>query len=425
MTRLAAVAWLTVALAGLSPQVVSAETLMISNARVHTLAPGQPVLENGTIVIRDGLIQAVGQGIEAPPDAREIDAQGREVTAGLISAATQLGLTEHSANSHSSDQQVQGATLGAGFDVQYAINANSLLIAQARADGVTRAVSLPSDSGISPFNGLGVLLHLLEGPGVLEQPRFVLFAHLGGPNSAAAGGSRAAQWIQLRAALDQARYWEAPKASDRKALSLADLNSQALHSVVSGALPLLLDVRRESDIRQAIALRNEFDLRLIILGGTEAWRVADLLAGSDIPVIIDPAANLPQTFDELAARDDAARILQSAGVLMAFYASSGLHHSFNAGPAAREAAGYAVANGLPWEAGLAAITANVARIWGIEDRAGRIAPGQAADLVIWDGDPLEPSSGPVTVLVGGNEVSLETLQTRLRDKYLEPGSNPP
>jgi len=402
----------------LFPSAGFTETLVIVNARVHTMAPGQPVLENGTILVKDGVIEFVGQELSLPDDARRIDAQGRNVTPGLISAATQLGLTEHSANSHSNDQQVQGAALGAGFDVQYALNANSLLLAQARADGVTRAVSLPSDSGVAPFNGLGALLHLVEGPDVLEQPRLVLVAHLGGPNSEAAGGSRAAQWILLRQALQEARHWEAPAPADAKALSLADLNSQALRSAVEGEIPLLLEVRRESDIRQAIALQNDFGLRLIILGGSEAWRVATLLADSGIPVIMDASANLPMTFDELATRDDAASLLHQAGVSIAFYASSGLYHSLNAGPGAREAAGYAVANGLPYEAALAALTSSTATIWGIEDRAGRIAAGLGADLVIWDGDPLEPSSGPVMVLLSGREVSLETLQTRLRDKYL-------
>jgi len=396
------------------PETVFAELTVITNAKVYTMAPEQAVLEHGSIVIRDGLIEAVGQELDLPESARVIDAQGRTVTPGMISAATQLGLTEHSANSHSSDQQVAGSTLGAGFDVQYAINANSLLIPHARADGITRAVSLPSDSGMAPFNGLGALLHLIEGPDVLEVPRFTLFAHLGGPNSGAAGGSRAAQWILLRQALDAARYWEAPQT----ALSLADLNTRALNAVVSGGLPLLLDVRRESDIRQAIALQQDFELELIILGASEAWRVADLLAEAGIPVILDPAANLPGTFDELAVRDDAANLLHQAGVLFAFYASGGLYYTLNPGLGARESAGYAVANGLPYEAALRALTADTAKIWGIETQAGEIAPGRGADLVIWDGDPLEPSSAPVMVLIAGQEASLETLQTRLRDKYL-------
>ena len=397
-----------------------AEVIAIMHAEIYPMSAEEQPLADSTVVIRDGLIEALGPEAAIPEGARVIDAQGRIVTPGLISAASQLGLTEHSANAHNSDQQVQGATLGAGFDVQYALNANSLLIPLARADGITRAVTLPSDSGMAPFNGLGALLHLVEGPEILERARLALFAHLGGTNSAAAGGSRAAQWILLRQALDQARTWSPPKAADNKAASLADLNSAALKAVVDREIPLLLEVHRESDIRQAVRLRDDFDLRLIIMGGSEAWRVAELLAAAEIPVILDPASNLPLNYDALATRADAASILRSAGVLLAFYPSSGLHYSLNAGLGAREAAGWAVANGLPYEAALRGLTSNTARIWGIETEAGSIVPGRSADLVMWDGDPLEPANAPVLIIINGREVSLATLQTRLRDRYLRP-----
>ena len=401
-----------------------AEVIAITHAEIYSMTADKQPLDNGMIVIRDGLIETLGPDASIPEGARVIDAQGRIVTPGLISAASELGLIEHSGNSQNSDQQVQGATLGPGFDIQYAVNANSLLIALARADGITRAVTLPGDSGIAPFNGLGALLHLVEGPDVLERARLVVYAHLGGTNTTAAGGSRAAQWILLRQALEQARAWSPPKAGENSALSLADFNTAALKAVVDREIPLLLEVRRESDIRQAIQLRADFDLRLIILGASEAWRVAELLAAAAIPVILDPAAGMPLTYDELATRADAASILQQAGVLMAFYPSGVLHYSLNAGLGAREVAGLAVANGLPFEAALRALTSNTAQIWGIAGGAGSIATGQSADLVLWDGDPLEPASAPLLVMIDGQEVSLQTLQTRLRDRYLRPAREP-
>jgi imidazolonepropionase-like amidohydrolase len=401
-----------------------AEVIAITDAEIYSMTADQQPLDKGTIVIRDGLIEAIGADAVIPEGARVIDAQDRIVTPGLISAASQLGLIEHSANSQNSDQQVQGTTLGPGFDVQYAVNANSLLIALARADGISRAVTLPGDSGMAPFNGLAALLHLVAGPNILERSRLAVFAHIGGTNSASAGGSRAAQWILLRQALDQAKAWSPPKAGESRALSLADLNTAALKAVVDREIPLLLEVRRESDIRQAIQLRVDFNLKLIILGASEAWRMAESLAAAEIPVILDPAAGMPLTYDELATRADAANILQQAGVLMAFYPSGVLHYSLNAGLGAREVAGLAVANGLPYEAALRALTSNTAEIWDIANGAGSIAAGQRADLVVWDGDPLEPASAPLLLMIDGREVSLETLQTRLRDRYLKPAQTP-
>jgi imidazolonepropionase-like amidohydrolase len=409
------------------PEVQTPVTAII-NARVFTMAADGSEIERGTIVIHNGRIESVGIDIPVPDAAEIIDAQGRIVTPGLISAASALGLTENPANDHTSDQQVSGGSLGAGFDVQYALNTNSNLVRLAVADGLTRAVTLPGNSGIAPFNGLGALLRLGRPDDLLEQPGLVLLAQLGGPTSGSAGGSRAAQWILLRQALDEARYWQAPAAGEKKALSVADLNSASLNRVVQGEIPLLLDVRRESDIRQAIRLQQDFDLRLVILGGSEAWTLADELAVASIPVILDPASDLPGTEDEWAVRPDAAAILHEAGVLIAIYPGSYLNYSLNAGLGAREAAGLAVANGLPYEAALRALTVNTAQIWGIADTAGSILPGREADLVIWDGDPLEPSSAPVMVMVKGRPASLETLQTRLRDRYwppAEPGEWPP
>jgi imidazolonepropionase-like amidohydrolase len=400
----------------------------IVNAHIFALSDDLFEIENGTIVIHDGLIESMGSDVPAPEGAEIIDAQERIVTPGLIGAASALGLTENPANSHTSDQSVSSGSLGAGFDVQYALNPNSNLVRLALADGLVRAVTLPGSSGTAPFNGLGALL-LLGGSGeFLERPGIALYAQVGGPTAEAAGGSRAAQWMLLRQALDEARYWQAPAAGGNKALSLADLNSASLSRVVRREIPLLLDARRESDIRQAIRLQGDFDLDLVILGGSEAWRLAAELAAAGIPVILDPASDLPGTEDEWAVRPDAAAILHAAGVLIAIYPGSYLNYSLNAGLGAREAAGLAVANGLPYEAALRALTSNTARIWGIGGTAGSLAPGRDADLVIWDGDPLEPSSAPVTVMVRGEPVSLETLQTRLRDRYWpasEEGDWPP
>ncbi|HKZ72744.1 MAG TPA: amidohydrolase family protein, partial [Steroidobacteraceae bacterium] len=394
-----------------------AETTAVVAAKAYTLtSPG--AIENATIVIRDGRIVSVVAGGVPPAGARVVDAQGRIVTPGLMSAGTQLGLIE--VDSTAADATVSSGALGAAFDVQYALDPNSTSLALARADGLTRAVTFPSQSADAPFNGIGAVLRLEEGPKILDVPRAGMFATTGGMSAASAGGSRGAQWLLLRNALDEAKRCAAAPAQCRNAGQgeqlVNRLNREALGAVVQGTMPLAITAARESDIRQAIRLAGDYGIRVFVYGGAEAWRAAADLAARRIPVVLDPFANTPATFDEIGARADNAAILHRAGVTIAF-AVPGISMTHNAGSIVREAAGLAVANGLPWDEALRALTVNPARIWGVDQRYGSLAPGKEADLVIWDGDPLEPSSAPVVVLVAGREVPLTSRQTELRDRY--------
>ena len=338
--------------------------------------------------------------------------------------ATQLGLVEISSVADSADAKLGSGPLGASFDVEYALNANSTLIPLARADGLTRAASLPGSWGdfslagaAAPFSGSGVVLRLVDGPELIDRRRVAMVAVTGGFAAAQVGGSRSAQWILLRNALDEARrYRPAHGAGAPRDQLLNRLDIEALQPVVSGRMPLAIAATRESDIRQALALGTDYSIRVIILGGAEAWRVADRLAALKVPVILNPFDNLPWTFDDLGARADNAALLVRAGVRIAF-SVPGIHLSHDAGEVIREAAGIAVANGLAREEALKALTIGPAEIWGIDDHYGTIAAGKDADLVIWDGDPLEPTSAPTQVFVAGKPVSLVTRQSLLRDRY--------
>ena len=393
---------------------VLAETVAITHAKAWTMTTTEPV-ENATIVITDGKITSVGPGGAAPSAARLIDAKGRAVTPGLISAATHLGLLEVSNATETVDSGVKSGSLGAAFDVQYAINANSTLIQLARADGVSRAITYPVHSGIAPLSGTGALLRLLDSSDLVERSGVGVFAVVGGRSSSDAGGSRAAQWKLLRDALDAAKTGLAAPASP----TTRTPEFLALEPVLAGKIPLVISVDRESDIRQVLELASDYTLKVVIIGGVEAWMAADALAAAKIPVILDPEANLPGSFDELGARLDNAALLHKAGVTIAtVVVASGIQQSYNAGLSMREGAGLAVANGLPYIDGLKSITWVPAQIWGMADRCGSIATGRDADLVIWDGDPLEPSTLAVTVLIAGKEMSLVTHQTELRDRYL-------
>ena len=399
-----------------APALATAQMTAIVHARAMPVT-SLPV-DDATIVIADGRILSITAHGAPPPGARVIDAAGHIVTPGLVGAASQLGLTEVLAATDTTDQSVSSGPLGAAFDVQYALNANSALLPVARADGLTRAMVFPGASATVPFAGLGALIRLEPAGDILERPRAAMFAMIGNGSQSRAGGSRAAQWGLLRNALTEARRFAAsPRPAGPRDQLLDRPDIEALVPVVMGTMTLVIVTDRESDIRQAIRLAGDEKLRVVILGGAEAWRAAPALAAAHIPVILDPEADLPQTFDALGARLDNAALLAKAGVTIAFSVSgNGLYLSYGAGIDMREGAGIAVANGLPYAASIAAITAGPATIWGI-DHAGTLAAGADADIVIWEGDPLEPTSAPLTVLVAGVEVSLATRQTALRDRY--------
>ena len=406
---------------------VVALTVAIIHAKAWTLTEPTPV-ENATLVMTDGKIISVSSGGSVPDGARVFDAHGRPLTPGLVHPATHLGLLEVSLASDTVDTSTKSTSLGADFDIQYGINANSALVELARADGLTRAISYPGRSGIPPFSGTGALLRLGESGDIVERPGVGVFVVIGN-HFAEAGASRAAQWELLRHALDDARKalasTAAPTASTAGASARTAANAVptaevlALQPVLAGKIPLAITTQRESDIRQAIRLAKDYSIHVVIIGASEAWRVAGELAAAKIPVIVDPQANLPANFDELGARLDNAELLHKAGVTVATAVLSSIHQSYNAGESLREGAGLAVANGLPYIDALRSITAVPAQIWGLEAHCGTLAPGYDADVVVWDGDPLEPSSAPMAVWVAGKEVSLKTRQTELRDRYMK------
>ncbi|MCB2061266.1 MAG: amidohydrolase family protein [Novosphingobium sp.] len=386
-----------------------AQTIAITNAR---LIDGTRDEAGVTIVISGGKVESIASGGAAPAGARTIDAGGQPVTSTLFAAATQIGLVGLGGAPDTDDRGVTSGPLGAAFDVSRAVDPNALTIQEARAQGVSRAMIFPN-AGNGVFAGTGALLHLDPGPDPVRKARAAMFASGDGKE---AGGSRGAVWTLIRNALDEAKRPAGTGNAPRDDL-LNPVDIAALQPVVAGRMPLAIAVNREADIRQAAAIAADYGIRVVIIGGAEAWRAADLLAARGIAVILDPLDELPFSYAVVGARRDNAALLAKAGVPIAFMVSGqGIYLSWDVGPALREGAGIAVANGLPYSDALQAITTAPARIWtGASTPA--LAPGAQADLVIWDGDPLEPSSAPAHVIIGGREISLETRQTLLRDRY--------
>jgi imidazolonepropionase-like amidohydrolase len=404
----------------------SAATTAIVGGKVVTVGP-QGTIENGTVLIVDGRIAAVGDDVRIPAGAETIDASGKIVTPGLFSPLSQLGLIEVSLSAGPVDGAQRGEHFTAGFDVADAYNPRSTLIAVSRIEGVTRAVSAPSpaypdESGAGHIiAGLAAIVNLGDADAV-EQRGAAVVVSLGESGSYFAGGTRAAAWLTLRNALDEALDYREHKDDFERGMrrpythSVADL--EALQGVINGNTPLITNINRASDIEVLIDFANDYSVKAIISGGAEAWMLADEVADAGIPVIVDPTANLPGSFDSINARFGSAKILADAGVKLALIIGDGDGGTHNARNLT-QAAGNAVAHGLDWNAALRAITLTPAEIYGVASTSGSLDVGKAADVVIWPGDPLELTNYPDQVFIKGEKIPMVSRQTLLRDRYLQ------
>ncbi len=424
----------------------AAETVAVVGARIETAGPAGAI-PRGTLVMTDGRITAVGANVPVPAGARVIDGTGKVVTPGLIAASTSLTASEVEGVSATHDD-ASGAGLSAGFDIAYGVNGASTFVPRARQTGLTRAVVTPAplsggegadedgdgrrealdargftaggaeamhrDPGL--FGGQAAGVRLDEGdPDPVFKPRLAVTLDLlrGGPAS-----SRGAAFVLARSALDEARRFGRNRAMHDRGAEIPSRygreDLEALIPVAEGRTPLLVRVQRAADIRQVLRFAAEQQVRVVLEGAQEGWMVAPELAAAHTPVIVDPEDDLPQNFDMLGARLDNAARLNAAGVMVAIVGS----RDFNNLRQARFNAGTAVAHGLPYEAALAAVTSVPARIWGFGDRAGTLEAGRDADVVVWTGDPLEVSTWPVAVFIGGREQPDTSRGLQLRDRYL-------
>lgn len=402
-----------------------AETIAITGATVHTMGP-EGTISPATVLVEDGRISAVGPDVAVPSGARRIEADGKVVTPGLFDPVSVLGLEEVSLEASTVDHVQRGERYTAAFDVASAVNPRSTLIGVNRIEGVTRALAAPTsaqpdESGLrsSVISGLGAVISLGGDEDYLTRERAALFVRLGSAGGAVAYGSRAEALLRLESALRDARDYaanaEAYARGERRTYSVSAEDLEALQPVLAGEIPLVANVERASDVANALTLAAQFDIRLVIRGGAEAWRLADELAEAGVPVILNPLVNLPADFDRLEATLENAARLHDAGVTIVFSAGDG-HNPRNI----TQAAGNAVAHGLPWHEGLRAITRAPAEVFGLGDELGAIRPGLRADLVIWDGDPLEVKSFPDQVLIDGRTIPMVSRQTLLRDRYRRP-----
>lgn len=404
------------------------ETVVITGATLQTLGP-QGVVRNGTLVIENGKIRAAGASVAVPAKARVIDGRGKIVTPGFFDSYTHLGITEVNAVDGSQDQTLRDDRITAAFSVADAVNPRSILIPVTRIEGITRAIVAP-EPGKSLIAGQGAVIHLGGTADSLVRTPVALFAYLGERGAALSGGARGGALLRLREALADAKQYDANRkaydAGSTREYSLSRLDLEALLPVAKGELPLVVTVNRASDIESVLRLGQEMGLKLILAGALEGWKVAAQIAERKVPVLVNALDNIPNNFESLGATFENAARLHRAGVTVALM-SADAHNARNL----RQGAGQAVAYGLPWEAALAAITSVPAGIWGIDASYGTLEAGKDADVVIWDGDPLELTSYPTQVFIRGVEIPMRSRQTDLRDRYkdlkspLPPAYRPP
>lgn len=392
-------------------EAAGSQTIAITGGTVHPVSG--PAIENGTVIIRDGRIVAVGRDVAVPAGARQVDARGKVVTPGFIHAASNLGLVEVGSIDATDETDVEGHVTPS-FDVSEGLNPASVRIPVARLEGVTSSIVVPG-SGLLPGQATWIGLRGQREEDPVRRRGAATMADLGSAVKSAGGGARAAGLSLLRQILRDAREYDRRREDWRRAamqpLAAPVTELEAMLPVLRGERPLYAVAGSERDVRNALRLAAEFQLKLVILGGEEAWKVAPELAKAGVPVVVDGFANIPG-FDGLGVRWDNAALLAEGGVPVI------IRETESGGPRnLRFAAGHAVRNGLPWEKALEAVTLAPARAFGVEDQAGSLAAGRLADVVVWSGDPFEPSSRAELVLIAGQEVPATSRMTELLERY--------
>jgi len=287
-------------------------------------------------------------------------------------------------------------------------------------EGITTVVIGPAGGLVS---GQAAVLDLVDGSlsDMLIRAPVAVVAHIDDAQSAGVG-ARGELLLKLRELLEDTRVYARNKAAFERAQTrdfvAGRLDLEAMIPVVEGRLPLVIAADRESDIEAALRLMREYNLKLIIAGGAEGWRVADRLAAAKVPVLTGAMTNIPQSFSSLGSYQENAAMLRRAGVDVVLIgdAGTGDAETFNVRNLKQEA-GNAVAYGMSWDDALRAVTLAPARMLGIADRYGSLEVGKVADVVVWSGDPFEFSSRAEHVLVRGREISTPSRQDLLEQRY--------
>jgi imidazolonepropionase-like amidohydrolase len=415
-------------------QTQPSNTYAITHAKIFTLA-GNPI-EDGTLVILDGKIAAVGAGVEVPAGAQVIDAKGLQVYPGLFDPITQMGLREIGAVSATVDSSETGS-YNPDVVAATAVSPSSEHIPVTRAAGITQVLAVPGSGGFDSGGSRGVLggqasaIHLAgwaieemllkkSAAMVLNWPRietrtfdFETFSRKEKPFTEAKQEYEK-QVNELTDWLERARHYSQAMEKGLAAKYDRDLKLEALTPVIRGELPLLVFADRARDIRNAVEYCDKQNLRMILGGGDEAYKVKDLLRSKGIPGVLRPVLTLPldedDPYDRLLSQPAE---LAAAGVKFAF-------GSFDNSFARRlgQNAANAVAYGLPYDEALRAVTVNPAQIFDLGNQIGTLETGKIANVIVTNGDPLEITTDVRYLFIKGQLTPTNSRHKSLYEKYL-------
>jgi imidazolonepropionase-like amidohydrolase len=395
--------------AALTTTRLAAQTIAITGGTVFPVSGAR--IPNGTVLIRDGRITAVGANLAIPSGATRIDASGKWVTPGLFHAAANAGLGVAGLNGFG-ESRVQG-DVNPSFDPTEAIDPAAFTIPIARTGGVTGGL-LPASGGLFPGQAVAVSFSGERLEDLVVKRRAALILDLTGGTRDAGGGSRAGVLARVRRLFDDALEYSRRKPDYQKAqiqeLSAPARELEALLPALRGEQVIAIAANRRMDIANALRLIKEYRLKGVLYGVLEGWQSAREIAAARVPVIVEPLTDIP-SFDALGARLDNVTLLREAGVeVIIAQGDPGGERNL------RYAAGNAVRNGMSWDDALRSVTAAPAAAFGLSDY-GTLENGKVANVVVWSGDPFDFMSAPEHVLIRGQEVSLKTRETELRDKY--------
>lgn len=408
-----------------------AGTFAITNARIVTVSGA--VIENGTIVIQNGKITAVGANAAVPSGAERIDGKGLSVFPGMIDAGTNLGLAEISGGANATVDVAEVGAMNANAKAFKGVNPHSSHVNVTRVNGITTVLSRPTGGTIA---GQATVINL-NGSTQTEMavvPEFGLVINF--PRVSTFGGFNpatfSAQTIDFNEAIKRrdtqleelkkifkdtenyARAREAYEKDKKLPYTATDLKMDAMIPYMRGEKPIIFTAERERDIRGIVRFVEEMKIKGIIMGGQEAWKVADGLKRNNISVIYTNIYNLPvQDDDSYDYLFEAPAKMQQAGVKFAISTGDG-------GGEVRDLpyhAGLAGAFGLSKEDALKSVTLYPAQILGIADRLGSLEVGKMANIVVADGDILEPRTNIKYLFIGGRLLPLTSRHTELYDSF--------
>lgn len=406
-----------------------AQTYAIRGATIHTLAG--PVIQNGTVVIRDGKIAAVGASVSVPGGAREINGRGLHVYPGLMDSYTQLGLVEVGQGAPGTVDTTELGDFKPQIMAASAVHPPTELIPVTRANGITHAVVAPAGGIIS---GQAALIHL-DGWVVDEMAvrragaMIVIWPSLTGGGGfggfGGGGGARRRPFNEIKRDydrrieelagwLERARHYAQAMEKAPKDTLERDLKLEGLVPVIQGKLPVVITANGHREIKDAVEFCEKHKLKMILARGREAPKVAALLKEKNIPVILGASLALPSSEDE--PYDQPASIagqLYKAGVKIAV----ATFDSSDSRTLPYEAANY-VPFGLPADEALKAITVNPAEMFGVGEQLGTIEQGKIANLIVTNGDPLEFTTEVRYLFINGKLTSTANKHQSLYEKYL-------